>query len=322
MKQLLFLLLFPCIMQAQTVKADGKTDDLSALQLAAKAGNVSLPEGKKIRITDTWVIGDDFMDFKNLFNANGIIDLKKYHNAQYSREVNIQGNGCTIWLDNPDTTKAVIIYNAQGLNGAALGGKIENILLIGNGTGISSAYTKHLKLYNVKFKGFKNGLILNNSHFIDCQNLDFQNCQRAEYDIRCHRGNFSNTTLGGCKKGFEIRSNNMIVMGYYSSFCNTGLHVAAGNNEFHSAYLESILAGEGQLIIGDATGMIVDGNVFSTLVVSAPNPLNKGIVFMPTAGTVSFIGGGAQSTFFSVLGKPTVIANNFKASLPKEILKQ
>lgn len=315
------LIIFTVTVNAQTVKADGKTDDLAALQLAAKAGNIVLPSGV-IRITDTWVIGDQFYSPEMLFDKDiKGSDANKYHNAQYTRNIDVIGNRTTIFLDNPDTTKPVISYNAQGLK-EGFPATISGLKLIGKGYGITAAFIKNLTLNNIIFSGLKEGLVLNNCNFINATNLRFDNCTRAEYDIRCHRASFNNIVLAFCKKGFEIRSNNVLINGYYASFCNTGLHVAAGNNEFHSIYLESTLPGNGQLIIGDSTGVTVDGNEFNTTVISASNPLNRGIVFMPNVGIVSFRGGGAQSTLFSVLGKPTVIASNFKALLPTSILKQ
>ena len=220
------------------IKADGITDDLPALKAWARAGGKTpLPE-TKIRITDSWVVGGDVLSYDNLFKKEYNLKLTEYQSAKYAKAIAIKN--AVIWLDNPDTTKAVIIYNAQGLLDDNNAGLIENVTLIGKGIGIYSAYTKGLRLHNINFKGFKNGLILNNAYFFDCQNLRFENCDRAEYDIRSHRGNFSNITVAGCKKGFEIRSNQIIVNGYYASQCNTGLHVAAGNNELRSVYLETL----------------------------------------------------------------------------------
>lgn len=324
MKKLIILLMFPVFMPgtsfSQLIKADGITDDLPALKLAAKSGNVFLPAGL-IRITDTWVIGDKPAAEQDMLSKEPLSDGNKYHNAQYTRAISISGNNTTIWLDNPDTNKSVIYYAAQGLKDDNNAATISNLTLKGKGTGIASFFTKRLTIQGVNFIGFNNGLILNNAYFFTGSNLYFNNCRRAEYDIRSHRSNFNNITLSFCKKGFEVRSNNILVNGYYASFCNTGLHVAAGNNEFHSIYLESPLAGDGQLIIGDTAGERVDGNEFNTLVIAASNPLNRGIVFLDNLGTVEFRGGGAQSTLFDVKGKPTVIVSNFKANLPVSILK-
>ena len=298
------------------IKADGKTDDLAALQAWAKAGGKTpLPE-TKIRITDSWVVGGDVLSYDNLFKKEYNLKLTEYQSAKYAKAIAIKN--AVIWLDNPDTTKAVIIYNAQGLLDDNNAGLIENVTLIGKGIGIYSAYTKGLRLHNINSKGFKNGLILNNAYFFDCQNLRFENCDRAEYDIRSHRGNFSNITVAGCKKGFEIRSNQIIVNGYYASQCNTGLHVAAGNNELRSVYLETLKT-DGQLLIGDNTGAKVDGNVFTTLTISAPGMV--GIKWLPTAGSMSIDGGEAQSQLFEVKGSPAVFIKNFKGTLPKEIIK-
>lgn len=303
------------------IVADGITDDLLALNEWTKAGGGSLPKGKTIRITDTWIIGDMFYSPEMLFDKDIVgSDASKFHNAQYTKNIDIIGDRTTIVLDNPDPKKPVISYNAQGLK-EGFPATIKGLKLIGKGYGLTTAFVKNLTVDNVIFSGFNDGWVMNNCNFTTGNNLRFENCIRAEYDIRCHRSNFNNIVLAGCKKGFEIRSNNILVNGYYASFCNTGLHVAAGNNEFHSIYLESILAGDGQLIIGDSIGGRVDGNEFNTTVIAASNPLNKGIVFMNNVGTVEFRGGGAQSTLFDIKGKPKVITSNFLVNFPASILK-
>lgn len=318
---LIFLLCVSANLFGQ-IKADGKTDDLPALNAWAKAGGITpLPSNTVIRITSTWFVGAQPFDNSNLFSGKPVYNLDKLHQAQYTREIDIIGKNVMIWLDNPDTTMPVISYNAQGLNTNGTGGTIQGITLKGKGIGIVSCGTKNLKLYDLKFIGFKNGLVLNMTNRLDGRNLNFQNCQRAEHDIGAHCTNFYGISVGACAKGFEIHSNNTTINGYNSSLCGIGLHVAAGNNLIQNVHLETAakFQSDAQLIIGDTTGIKVDGNVFIVLVVTAPE--KTGIRFLRTAGMVDIIGGGAQSCSFDFQGKPVVDVRNFLGSLKKELLK-
>lgn len=307
---------------AQTIKADGKTDDLPALNLLVKAGGVNvLPYNKVIRITSTLFIGPQPFDYKNIFLSKPVYNLDKLHQAQYAKDVYFISHNTKIWLDNPDTTMPVISYNAQGLNSNSTGGTIQGITLEGKGIGIVSCGTKNLKLYDVKFIGFETGLVLNMTNRFDGRNLNFQNCKRAEFDIGAHCSNFYGISVGGCKKGFEVHSNNTTITGYNSSLCEAGLHIASGNNLIQNIHLETAekFASDAQLIIGDTTGVTVDGNVFFVPVITAPNKI--AIRFMETCGMVNFIGGGAESTSFEFKGKPQVNLSNFKGPLAKELTK-
>lgn len=304
------------------IKADGKTDDGPALIAWVKAGGGMLPSNCTIRITKTWFIGEQPFDYKSLFSYKPVLNAEKYQNAKYSKETSITGNNVLLWLDNPDTTMPVISYNAQGLNGNSTGGLIQGITLKGKGIGIVSCYTKYLKVYDVKFSGFKNGLVLNMTNRFEGRNLQFQNCQRAEFDIQAHCSNFSGISVGACKKGFETRSSNTIISGYNSSLCEVGLHVAGSNNLFQSLHLETAggFVNDAQLIIGDSAGAKINGNVFQVLTVTAPN--TTAIRFNKTAGMIDFTGGGAESCLFDVKGNPVVDARNFKGFLPTQILKK
>lgn len=309
------------------IKADGKTDDLAALKEWAKGGGGVLPVApySTIRITDTLALPK--LVSKNMYVPDGSLDADAFQFAKSAPAITIDLNRTTIWLDNPDKTKPVIAYNALGRinNNTGLpydnnSGCIKNGTLRGVGIGISTAYTGFLRIENINFQNFKTGLVLNNASNLIGINLKFSNCERAEFDIRSHSSSFRNIVVEYCKKGFEIRSNNMIIEGYSAINCNIGLHVAAGNNKISGVVLETTREGEAQLLIGDSTGAKVDGNVFEALTISAPNL--RAIKWLKTAGMMSINGGGAQSTLFEVVGQPTVWVMNFLGNLPSTITKK
>jgi len=301
------------------IKADGKTDDLAALKVWAKTGGVlpAMPYST-VRITNTCALPKEVS--ANLYVPDGKLIADSFQYAKSAHAVTLDLNFCTIWLDNPDKTKAVFAYNALGRFDDNNSGCIKNGTLRGTGIGISAAYTGFLRIENINFFGFKNGLILNNASNTIGTNLKFQDCERAEFDIRCHRSSFYNIVAAYCRKGFEVHSNNVIIDGYSAINCNIGLHIAAGNNKVSAAILETTREGEAQLLIGDTTGMKVDGNVFECLTISAPNL--RAIKWLKTAGMMSINGGGAQSTLFEVVGQPTVWVMNFLGNLPTSITKK
>lgn len=308
------------------IKADGKTDDLAALKAWAKTGGIlpAMPYSL-VRITNTCAIPKEVS--ANLYIPDGKLIKDSSQYAKSTPAVTLDLNFCTIWLDNPDKTKAVFAYNAWGRinNNTGLpydnnSGCIKNGTLRGVGIGISTAYTGFLRIENINFQNFKTGLVLNNASNLTGTNLKFSNCERAEFDIRSHSSSFRNIVVEYCKKGFEIRSNNMIIEGYSAINCNIGLHVAAGNNKISGVVLETTREGEAQLLIGDSTGAKVDGNVFEAITISAPNL--RAIKWLKTAGMMSINGGGAQSTLFEVVGQPTVWVMNFLGTLPSTITKK
>jgi len=316
MKFILTILSIFSVATAQ-IKADGKTDDLAALQEFAKTGGI-LPPGR-IVISNTLEIGKIFLkDYTN--PEPTAIDPVPYQNAKFTRPVVIEGNpmGTTIVLINPDTTLPVIAYNAQGLQYDNRSGEIKNLTLIGNGVGISSAYTQRLRITNVNFKGFKTGLLLNNCYYLNAQNLYFEKCNRAEYDTRSHNNTFINIAVYDCNKGFEVRSNKVGIYGYTAMRCYTGLHIAGSVNTIDRVVLETNKP-TAQLIIGDTAGVKINGNTFINLTISAPNM--KAIRFEKTCGFLSILGGQIQSTNFEIIGMPQVEVKNLIGALPKEIVK-
>jgi hypothetical protein len=266
-------------------------------------GKTPLPE-TKIRITDSWVIGGDVLSYDNLFKKDYNLNLLEYQSAKYTKAVPVKN--AIIWIDNPDKTKPVIIYTAQGLNTFKKRGTISNLTLKGSGIGILAAYTKKLFLDTVEFTGFENGLVLNNANFTTGKDLHFENCKRAEFDIRSHNSQFYNTTLALCEKGFEVRSNHIGIDGYYANLCGIGLHIASANNVIKRCYLEG-KSTKPQLIIGeDKDGLKVNGNSFEALTIAAPGT------------TASYLGGntyfgnkvGVNATDGATLTLPLTIWNN------------
>ena len=321
MKKLITLLFIPSFLICKTqIKADGITDNAFVLDsMINKGGKIVLPAGR-IRIKTGLQSGKVFLkDWTN--PSYKAINPVPYQNAKFTPAVEIEGSpyGTTIWLDNADTTMVALALNAQALQYDNRITRVKNLTLLGRGIGISSAYTQKLQLDNVIFKGFSTGLVLNNAYFVNADNLHFENCIRAEYDIRSHGSTFSNTTVYDCFKGFEIRSNKIKLDQYYALRCFTGLHVAGSVNTFDRVTLETDKP-TAQLVIGDTTGASIDANTFLNLTISAP--YMKAIRFEKTCGFLAIYGGQIQSTNFEIIGKPVVDQRNLLGTLPKEILKQ
>lgn len=297
--------------------ADGKIDNTYALQQWLNTGGGVLPSGV-IRITNSMVIGGNILtDWAN--PSVSALNLAEYQKAKFYKAIDVIGNDTCIWLDNPDKTKPVIIYTAQGLNTFKKRGTISNLTLKGSGIGILAAYTKKLFLDTVEFTGFENGLVLNNANFTTGKDLHFENCKRAEFDIRSHNSQFYNTTLALCEKGFEVRSNHIGIDGYYANLCGIGLHIASANNVIKRCYLEG-KSTKPQLIIGeDKDGLKVNGNSFEALTIAAPG--TTAIRFEKNSGSLSISGGEMQSTNFEVFGTPAVDIKGVTGKLPKEIIK-
>lgn len=322
MKKLLTLLITIFSMWGKCsaqLKGDGITDNSVVFDsLVKKGGQIYLPYGRVI-LKKGIESGKVFLkDFTN--PSYKAIDAVPYQNAKFSPAIQIEGHplGTTIVLDNTDTSMAVLALNAQALQYDNRITRIKNVTLMGKGIGISSAYTQKLQLDNVVFKGFSTGLLLNNAYYVKGDNLHFENCNRAEYDIRSHNSQFTNTTVYDCKKGFEIRSNKVGIYGYTAMRCYTGLQVASAVNTFDRVVLETDKPTP-QLIIGDSTGERADGNTFINMTISAPNM--KAIRFEKTCGFLTIIGGQIQSTNFEIIGKPLVQQIGLIGSLPKEIIK-
>lgn len=301
------------------IKADGVTDDLPAVKEWIKTGGGILPAGI-IRVTDSIVLGGIVLkDYTNPDTTT--LDIPQYNAARWEKPVPIIGNpqGTVIWLDNSDKSKPVIAYNALGWKTNVISGKIADLTLRGVGIGITTAYTQHLRLYNIIFEGFDNGLVLNNGYFVDAANLRFNKCNRAEYDIRSHMSVFKNTVLRDCKKGFEIHSNQVSLNGYNAQNCEVGLHIAGSNNQIERCVLENIRPSDAQLVVGDKTGAVISGNVFTTLTISSPYQV--GIRWEKTAGTMSLDGGSIRSVTFDIIGTPEVYVKNLIGSLPASVIK-
>ena len=321
MKKLITLLfLASCLIGMAQLKGDGITDNSVVFDsLIKKGGQIYLPYGRIMIKTGVQYKNVFIKDWTNPTDKS--INAAPYQNAKFSAPFEIIGHplGTVIWLDNPDTTMAVLALNAQGLQYDNWVIKISNVTLMGKGVGISSAYTKDLQLDNVRFKGLTDGILFNNVYRAQCNNLFFENCKRAEYDIRSHNTEFRNIKVYDCNKGFEVRSNKIGIYGYTAIRCYTGLHVVGSVNTFDRIVLETNKPTP-QLVIGDTSGLSIDGNTFINLTISAPNM--KAIRFEKTCGFLTIIGGQIQSTNFEIIGKPVVDQRNLLGTLPKEILKQ
>lgn len=297
----------------------------------------------RYRITKTLIVGgypikpiNAFLSGTSIINKT-LYKLPEFQKGTYSGALKIKGIGTvSIHADfkNSIELEPVIAYQAAGDGRIANStcqytGEISNIGIYGKGSfgvdgqprareippyktnnqvGLLGVYTTGLKLNNVSFWGLKEGLILNNCGMINAKNLKFDYCQRAGYEIQNHSGRFENTWVMMCDKGFEIRSNQMVMDVYYAKSCPVALHVAAGNNIFNSVYLEGYNTGEGQLVIGDNPGdpnagtRLLSGIAFNMLTIVArkeDKSIGVGIVWKDNVRKMTISGGEIQSCLFS-----------------------
>lgn len=294
------------------------------------------------RITRTLKIGGCGIKAKDAFISGtkiisqGLHDLKEMQKGTRSAQIVIRGVGNTsIYADFPSTTELtpVISYQAagDGRNTSSTlqwRASIENLGIYGSGfftesgypqprikpdyknnnqVAILATYTTNFKLKNIYIHGFKEGIILNNCGFISIDNLKVSYCQRAGYEIQNHSGKMQFLSAWYCDKGFEFRSNQMIVDVYYANYCGIGLHVAASNNIFNSIYLESKKTTVSQLIIGDNKGepnagtLLLSGIQFNMLTIVALDENEKikdGILWKENARRMSIDGGSLQTCTF------------------------
>lgn len=296
------------------------------------------------RITRPLVIGgyavkpaDCFVNnLATRYNGTSKFNYSEYMKGCYSAAIKIKGIGTvSIYADFNDSTELspAIVYQAAGDGRIAtstcqLTAEISNIGIYAKGTfdaqgrplarpvppyktnnqvGLLALYTNGLRLYDVSFKGFKEGIIINNCCFLDVRNLKVEYCQRALFEIQSATSQYSNVAVYFCDKGFELRSNQLKVDTYYAHTCGVGLHVAASNNKFLSVYLESLKTTEGQLVIGDNPGdpivsplLIrgVDFDMLTMVAMKSPVEPGNGIVWKDNARRMTINGGEIQSCTF------------------------
>jgi hypothetical protein len=288
MRFILTILFLFSICQAQII-ADGKTDNTRVIIDAALAGRtVYLPEGvtncSKSIFTDTFATAKELMNIPVQLRAG-------FQNAKYRHPLIIKGcAGAVLNFTDTDTNSTAMFLTAQGRGSNCTVTEISDVTIRGKGFGIVAAYLEGLRLDNVKFVGFKQGLVMNNVYGFQFNNLRFDSCGRAAYLLQSHGGLVNNTWLYQCGIGFELSSNHIMFNFYYANYCGIGLIVRAANNEFHCISFESTKTADAQLIIGNDSGQRIDGNIFSTLLI-AGNPNSKcGILWKKTAGNTTIVG--------------------------------
>jgi hypothetical protein len=308
-----------------------------ATSKTAKSRTIKVPFEKISRITGTIVVGGKFIDVQYMLNNIDDVTVAPSNITEYQRGVStihikiIGETNSGIYADFNDTSKLqAAIYMggmygdkrsalsveqyyleishlgiyAQGyfVNGKRFGTITTNADYSKNNVcAIASAFCYGLRLDNLTIFGFKESQIHNNSYNIDERDVITWYCKRAGYDIRCHRKNMYNVANFYCEKGAEVRSNKVLINGYYSLGSKTGLHIAGANNTIISAYLESAVTGEGQLVLGDSianptNNQLLNGIVFIDLTMSCP--YKTGINLKDNVRKVSIIGGDCQSMNF------------------------
>lgn len=291
--RLIFTILFISMFafcEAQIIP-DGKTDNTSAIISIWKSGEtVWLPAGVINCKKSVLINSDTFATAKELLNLP--VPLRAgFQNAKYRHPLIIKGSpGSVLNFTDTDTNSTAIFLTAQGRGSNCTVTEISDVTIRGKGFGIVAAYLEGLRLDNVKFEGFTEGLILNNVYNFQFNFLRFANCKRAAFLMQSHGGVVNNTWLYQCANGFEICSNNIVFNFYYANYCGTGLIVGAANNEFHSASFESNKPAEAQVIVGNDSGPQIDGTIFSSLNIAGNLNSKAGLWFKKTAGNTTILG--------------------------------
>jgi hypothetical protein len=309
MKKVILLLLAITSLKSfsQSIKADGVTDDLSALNYAVKQckdlGYVRLvlPNGV-IRITDTWKIGGKPFEETEYNVADPISHANEKGTAEFqvskfTLPLQIVGSGNTcIYADFNDTgkLKAAVYISTLGverfsqyeqsaaefsnigiyakgyfINGKPTG-KVEDYSK-NNCIGLISFYTTSLTMNKVLMIGFKIGLVLNNSYDTELRNLQFKYCGNSFYHFQSHTSNISILKSYMCKKGGTIASDLVTIDDLYSGYCDTGLEVVNGSCNLNNLYFENnnCKLGTPQLIIGIDSGTAMKAVRLTNLTIGA-----------------------------------------------------
>ena len=317
-------------------KLDGVSDDSQAWQdainyatsIKGKSRWIEQPTNTVSRITKSLVIGGDFIPlelcFKNIDSVNCYqCNFNEYLNGIRKINIKITGKGeSAIYADFNDTNKlraAIYIGAMYGRSPASLeqynlevsnigiyaqgyfiaGKRNQNVIDYSNNNvaAIAALFCQGLKVSDMTIYGFKEGIIGNNNYFFDMSAVTFNRCKRGSFDIRCHRGNYTNINTFDCNKGIEIRSNKILLNGLYAMRCITGLHVAGSNNIVNSAYFESPLFTQGQVIIGDSIGGLIEGITFNDLTIASAYPTRIGMWLRNNVKNITINDGIMQSQY-------------------------
>ncbi len=333
-----------------TLKADGVTDDLPALQDAiayciANDKILQLPSGV-IRVTDEIVIGTRWQEVADAYSGSFAIPdagAAGYLSSVRTKNIVIRGGSLTaIYADfnDPARLKAAIYYGAQGRGEASyptqMTGELSNLSIFAKGTmqsgkpvlpmavdpsnnqvGILALFSFGLSISNVTLNGFKEGLLYDNAYFSVTNKVTCNFCGRFGYVARSHGSELRNVTAALNTTGLEIHSNQLTVTNYYANNCEVGLVVAAGNNVFNSTYLESGKTTVAQLIMGDDSGgSPIDGNTFTALTI-ANSGQGQCAIFKSNAGRTSIHGGSIQSCGGATLAPGVkVLTENVTGGIP------
>jgi hypothetical protein len=337
-------------------KGNAIADDLPALKkatnyLGMNGGTIDL-KNKYYRITDTWILGERFIDEKNSYNSNPTRSPDyihaKYMGALSRKPIKIISSGYAgIYGDfNSATPKAIIYYSLYGDTRAHpsaenYAAEITNIGIYGKGSfkngkpflanpdsaftyagnqiGLLAINTFEMKINNITCYGVKDGMVLNNSYFSTVRSCYFKFCDRGIYHIQSHGSVIDNPVTYFCNKGYEIRSGQISMININSEHCKIGLHIINGSNVVNGAYLESMgNAGVAQLIIGDDNGSGCEGVVLNAVTIAAIDSKKKvatGVLLKKTAGTV-IINGGAITGYQRDSSAATLLLSGVAGSHP------
>lgn len=340
-------------------KVNGVTDDLPAWKAAvayavspyAKSSKIKDPNGVS-RITGQIVIGGEFyplerfyMPITSVTTAPSTYSL--YLKGAFTRTVQIVGEGMScIYADFNDSSKLQSVFYLGGVFGERGNTSVEQYNLeisnLGfyaqgyfknglrqekvdysknNVVAIASAITRGLSLHDLSIIGFKEGLLLNNSYYLDVNNISYSFCKRASYDVQSHSSSYKLLNIYNCGIGMETRSNRVKIEQLYATLCNNGLYIGASDVEASHIYIESCLPTDGQLVIGDDNSTnLIDNIIIKDLTIAGCNPTKTGIYFKRNVRELSIEGARIESQFFKYNNSVTrVITKQIKGVLPPQI---
>lgn len=289
-------------------KGDNITDDLLALNAAVKylgsdGGTIFLDKG--YRITDTWVLGESFINENDGLQRNFTLlksfNLPKYLSAIKKKPIKIiaSSKGGIYGDFKSDTLKAIIFYAMYGDSRAWPGdekyaAEISNLAVYGQGNfvngiatirgdnngydytnnqiGILALNTFKMQVSNCTFYGLKKGLVLNNSYFSNLTNNYYKLCDVGLLHLQSHGSIITNNIAYYCNKGYEIRSGQIVMNNINSEQCKIGLHIVNGMNVVNGCYLEANrTSGLSQLIVGADIGDegYIEGNKAGGIIINA-----------------------------------------------------
>jgi len=337
---------------------NGINDDLPAWQAAvnyatsipAKSRKIKAPNGVS-RLTGQIIIGGEFLPLERFYIPISSVTTYPavfglYLKGAFTATVQIVGESFScIYADFNDTTKLQSVFYLGGVFGERGNTSVEQYNLEISNLGIyaqgyfknglrqdkvdysknnviaiASAITRGLSLHDLSIIGFKDGQVLNNTYYLDENNVSFSFCQRASYDVQSHSSTYKLINVYNCGIGMETRSNRVKIEQLYATLCKTGLYIGSSDVEASHVYIESCLDTEGQLTIGDDNTNMIDNIIIKDLTIAGCNPTRNGIYFKSNVRSLSIEGARVQSQFFKYNNPATrVYTKQISGTLPPQI---